>query len=229
MSTTATEELTATTVGHWIDGKPQAGHVRPHRRRLQSGHAAKSSPASASPALKTWTTPSPPRRPLSLSGGPRRSRAARRSCSSFRELIAENRRRLAEIISRGTRQDRRRRLGEVARGLENVEFACGIPNLLKGGFTEQASRGIDVYQIRQPLGVVAGITPFNFPAMVPMWMFATAIACGNTFVLKPSEKDPSASVFLAKLAARRPACRMAFSTSCRETRSPSTACWSIPT
>jgi malonate-semialdehyde dehydrogenase (acetylating) / methylmalonate-semialdehyde dehydrogenase len=90
-------------------------------------------------------------------------------------------------------------LGEIARGLENLEFACGIPNLLKGGFTEQASTGVDVYQIRQPLGVVAGITPFNFPAMVPMWMFGNAIACGNTFVLKPSEKDPSASIFLAEL------------------------------
>src|SRR3989442_1500293 len=90
-------------------------------------------------------------------------------------------------------------LGEVARGLENLEFACGIPNLLKGGFTEQASTGVDVFQIRQPLGVVAGITPFNFPAMVPMWMFANAIACGNTFVLKPSEKDPSPSVYIAEL------------------------------
>src|SRR4249919_2741536 len=90
-------------------------------------------------------------------------------------------------------------LGEIARGLENLEFACGIASLLKGGFSEQASGGVDVYQIRQPLGVVAGITPFNFPAMVPMWMFATAIASGNTFVLKPSEKDPSASLFLAEL------------------------------
>jgi malonate-semialdehyde dehydrogenase (acetylating)/methylmalonate-semialdehyde dehydrogenase len=90
-------------------------------------------------------------------------------------------------------------LGEIARGLENLEFACSIPNHLKGGFTEQASTGVDVYQIRQPLGVVAGITPFNFPAMVPMWMFATAIACGNTFILKPSEKDPSASLFIAEL------------------------------
>ncbi|HYL41404.1 MAG TPA: CoA-acylating methylmalonate-semialdehyde dehydrogenase, partial [Candidatus Binatus sp.] len=89
--------------------------------------------------------------------------------------------------------------GEVARGLENLEFACGISQLLKGEFSEQASTGIDVYQIRQPLGVVAGITPFNFPAMVPMWMFATAIACGNTFVLKPSEKDPSVSLYLAEL------------------------------
>jgi malonate-semialdehyde dehydrogenase (acetylating)/methylmalonate-semialdehyde dehydrogenase len=90
-------------------------------------------------------------------------------------------------------------LGEVARGLENLEFACGIPHLLKGGFSEQVSSGVDVYQIRQPLGVAAGITPFNFPAMVPMWMFGNAIACGNTFVLKPSEKDPSAALFLGEL------------------------------
>ncbi|MFL5713327.1 MAG: CoA-acylating methylmalonate-semialdehyde dehydrogenase [Chloroflexota bacterium] len=90
-------------------------------------------------------------------------------------------------------------LGEIARGLENLEFACGIASLLKGGFSEQASGGVDVYQIRQPLGVVAGITPFNFPAMVPMWMFGTAIASGNTFILKPSEKDPSAANYLADL------------------------------
>jgi malonate-semialdehyde dehydrogenase (acetylating)/methylmalonate-semialdehyde dehydrogenase len=90
-------------------------------------------------------------------------------------------------------------LGEIARGLENIEFACGVPHLLKGGYSESASGGVDVYSIRQPLGVVAGITPFNFPAMVPMWMFANAIACGNTFVLKPSEKDPSPSLFLADL------------------------------
>ena len=92
-------------------------------------------------------------------------------------------------------------LGEIARGLEKLEFACGIPTLIKGGFSEQASTGVDVYQIRQPLGVVAGITPFNFPAMVPMWMFGNAIACGNTFILKPSEKDPSAAVLMAELLA----------------------------
>src|SRR5207344_1309740 len=78
-------------------------------------------------------------------------------------------------------------------------FATGVPHLLKGGFTEQASTGVDVFSIRQPLGVVAGITPFNFPAMVPMWMFANAIACGNTFILKPSEKDPGASMLIAEL------------------------------
>jgi malonate-semialdehyde dehydrogenase (acetylating)/methylmalonate-semialdehyde dehydrogenase len=89
--------------------------------------------------------------------------------------------------------------GEVQRGIEVIEYVCGIPQLLKGDFSEQASTGIDVYSIRQPLGVVAGITPFNFPAMVPMWMWAPAIACGNTFVLKPSEKDPSASIRTAEL------------------------------
>jgi malonate-semialdehyde dehydrogenase (acetylating)/methylmalonate-semialdehyde dehydrogenase len=117
----------------------------------------------------------------------------------FRELADANRNALAQIISREHGKTIPDALGEVARGIENIEFACGIPNLLKGGFSEQASRGIDVYQIRQPLGVVAGITPFNFPAMVPMWMFPNAIACGNTFVLKPSEKDPSVSLLLADL------------------------------
>ena len=89
--------------------------------------------------------------------------------------------------------------GEVARGIEIVEFAVGIPHLLKGEFTDQIARGIDAWSMRQPLGVVAGITPFNFPVMVPMWMFPVAIACGNTFILKPSERDPSCSVFLAEL------------------------------
>jgi malonate-semialdehyde dehydrogenase (acetylating)/methylmalonate-semialdehyde dehydrogenase len=119
---------------------------------------------------------------------------------SLRDLIVQNRNRLAEIISTENGKTMADALGEVARGLENVEFACGIPNLLKGGYTEQASRGVDVYQIRQPVGVVAGITPFNFPAMVPLWMLSTAIACGNAFILKPSEKVPGASVFLAQLA-----------------------------
>ena len=90
----------------------------------------------------------------------------------MRELVDANRRKIATIISLEHGKTLSDAMGEVARGLENIEFACGIPNLLKGGFSEQASRGIDIYQIRQPLGVVAGITPFNFPAMVPMWMFA---------------------------------------------------------
>ncbi len=118
---------------------------------------------------------------------------------ALRELLHSNRHRIAELITLEHGKTLADATGEVARGLENVEFACGIPHLLKGGFSEQVSRGVDVYQINQPLGVVAGITPFNFPAMVPMWMFANAIACGNAFILKPSEKDPSVSVFLAEL------------------------------
>jgi len=117
----------------------------------------------------------------------------------IRNLVEARRHDLAALLTAEHGKVPSDALGEIARGLENLEFACGIPNLLKGGFTEQASTGVDVFQIRQPLGVVAGITPFNFPAMVPMWMFANAIACGNTFILKPSEKDPSASIFLAEL------------------------------
>src|ERR1700730_16824186 len=117
----------------------------------------------------------------------------------LRELVDATRRAIAEMITLEHGKTLPDAIGEVSRGLENIEFACGVPNLLKGGFSEQSSRGIDVYQIRQPLGVVAGITPFNFPAMVPMWMFANGVACGNTFILKPSERDPSVSLFLAEL------------------------------
>lgn len=117
----------------------------------------------------------------------------------LRELIDRRRGDIAAVISREHGKVLSDALGEVARGLENVEFACGVPNLLKGGHSEQAATGVDVHSVRQPLGVVAGITPFNFPAMVPLWMLANAIACGNTFVLKPSEKDPSASMLLAEL------------------------------
>jgi len=117
----------------------------------------------------------------------------------IRNLVDQRRKELAALLTSEHGKVPSDALGEIARGLENLEFACGIAQLLKGGFSEQVSGGVDVYQIRQPLGVVAGITPFNFPAMVPMWMFANAIACGNTFILKPSEKDPSASLFLAEL------------------------------
>jgi malonate-semialdehyde dehydrogenase (acetylating) / methylmalonate-semialdehyde dehydrogenase len=117
----------------------------------------------------------------------------------MRELVDANRKEIASLISKEHGKVLGDALGEVARGLENIEFACGIPNLLKGGYSEQASTGVDVYSIKQPLGVVAGITPFNFPGMVPMWMFANALACGNTFILKPSEKDPSTSMFIAEL------------------------------
>src|SRR5213076_384433 len=117
------------------------------------------------------------------------------------ELMHQNREELARLLTAEHGKVLSDALGEVARGLEVIEFCCGLPTLLKGGFSEQASTGVDVYSLRQPLGVVAGITPFNFPAMVPMWMWAPALACGNAFVLKPSEKDPSASVLTAELLA----------------------------
>ena len=117
----------------------------------------------------------------------------------IRNLVDERREEIARILTAEHGKVLSDAKGEVARGLEVIEYCCGIPELLKGGFSEQVSGGIDVYSIRQPLGVVAGITPFNFPAMVPMWMWAPALACGNTFVLKPSEKDPSASVYVAEL------------------------------
>ena len=118
---------------------------------------------------------------------------------NFRELLNARKRELAEIITAEHGKVLSDALGEVRRGQEVVEFACGIPHLLKGGFTESVSTKVDVYSIRQPLGVVGIISPFNFPAMVPMWFFPIAIAAGNTVVLKPSEKDPSASLWLAEL------------------------------
>ena len=120
----------------------------------------------------------------------------------FRQLVDENRAKIAELVSIEHGKVPSDAAGELARGIENIEFACGIPSLLKGGYSEQVSGGVDVYSIKQPLGVVAGITPFNFPAMVPMWMFANAIATGNCFILKPSEKDPSVTLFMAELLAQ---------------------------
>ena len=117
----------------------------------------------------------------------------------FKRLLEENSDKLARIISSEHGKTHDDALGEVVRGLEVVEFACGIPQLIKGTFSEQVADGIDVYSFPQPLGVVAGITPFNFPAMVPMWMYPNALVCGNSFVLKPSERDPSASLFMAEL------------------------------
>ena len=116
----------------------------------------------------------------------------------FRELLAARTDDLAQVISSEHGKVVSDAAGEVARGLENIEFACGIAHHLKGEINEQVSAGIEVYSLRQPLGVVAGITPFNFPAMVPAWMFATAIACGNAFICKPSERDPSASMLIAE-------------------------------
>ena len=118
---------------------------------------------------------------------------------AFRELVNKNKEKIAEIITSEHGKVLSDAQGEVTRGLEVVEFACGIPHLLKGGFSEEVSTGVDVYSIRQPLGPIAIISPFNFPAMVPMWFFPIAIACGNTVIVKPSEKDPSTIMFIANL------------------------------
>jgi malonate-semialdehyde dehydrogenase (acetylating)/methylmalonate-semialdehyde dehydrogenase len=118
---------------------------------------------------------------------------------AFRELVQQNKEKIAALITDEHGKVLSDAAGEVTRGLEVVEFACGIPHLLKGGFSEEVSTGVDVYSIRQAIGPVAIISPFNFPAMVPMWFFPVAIACGNTVVVKPSEKDPSAVMFLAQL------------------------------
>ncbi|NWK76756.1 CoA-acylating methylmalonate-semialdehyde dehydrogenase [Aquitalea sp. LB_tupeE] len=116
----------------------------------------------------------------------------------FKSILEERQRELAAVISSEHGKVESDAQGEVQRGLEVVEFACGIPQLLKGEYTEQVATGVDAWTMRQPLGVVAGITPFNFPAMVPMWMFPVALACGNTFILKPSERDPSAPLLIAE-------------------------------
>jgi NAD-dependent aldehyde dehydrogenases len=117
----------------------------------------------------------------------------------FKELIEKNSDELTKLIVSEHGKVFEDARGSLTRGLEVVEFACGIPHLLKGEFSENVGTNVDSWSMRQPLGVVAGITPFNFPAMVPMWMFPIAIACGNTFILKPSEKDPSCSIMLAQL------------------------------
>jgi malonate-semialdehyde dehydrogenase (acetylating)/methylmalonate-semialdehyde dehydrogenase len=117
----------------------------------------------------------------------------------FHQIVVSRRDEIADLVSQEHGKVPSDAAGELARGIENIEFACGIPQMLKGSYSEQVSTGVDVYSLRQPLGVVAGITPFNFPAMVPMWMFANAIATGNTFILKPSEKDPSVSLLIGEM------------------------------
>ncbi|MEV4075430.1 CoA-acylating methylmalonate-semialdehyde dehydrogenase [Nonomuraea fuscirosea] len=185
-------------VKHWINGaladgdpartaelyNPATGEV--------SGHVALASAADVDAAVAAAVAAFPAWRDASLT---KRAQVLFR----FRELMYAHRDELAALISAEHGKVHSDALGEVARGLEVVEFACGIPHLLKGGYSEGVSTRVDSYSIRQPLGVVAGITPFNFPAMVPMWMYPIAIACGNAFVLKPSEKDPSASLLMARL------------------------------
>jgi len=185
-------------VTHWIGGKPwdgaaeRVGDIYNPATGQVTGTVDFASAAVVGDAVAAAGKAFPGWRSFSL---------AKRSSVlfAFRELLIAHRAELAKLISSEHGKVTSDADGEVARGLDVVEFACGIPHLLKGGYSENVSTGVDAYSIRQPLGVVAGITPFNFPAMVPMWMFPLAVACGNTFVLKPSEKDPSASLLLARL------------------------------
>jgi malonate-semialdehyde dehydrogenase (acetylating)/methylmalonate-semialdehyde dehydrogenase len=185
-------------ITHWIDGKPWSGTSERHgdvydpatgqvsgQVDFASAGEVDAAVAAAAHAFTTWRQASLSRRAAVL--------------FAFRELIERHRGELAGLITAEHGKVGQDALGEVTRGLEVVEFACGIPHLLKGDFSENVSTRVDSWSIRQPLGVVAGITPFNFPSMVPMWMFPIAIACGNTFVLKPSEKDPSPSIRVAEL------------------------------
>src|SRR6187455_2686276 len=195
---TAGRDGTITRIPHWIDGarvdgtSGRSGAVYNPARGLQTGAVDLASVEEVDAAVQSAARALPGWRSTSI---------ARRAELFFaiRELFHAHREDLAKLLTAEHGKVLTDALGEVARGLEVIEYACGIPTLVKGEFTEQASTGIDVYSIRQPVGVVAGITPFNFPAMVPMWMWAPAIACGNTFILKPSEKDPSAAIFIAEL------------------------------
>jgi len=185
-------------IGHWVGGKAvpgasgRSGTVFNPATGEQAAEVAFASTEevgaavqAAADAFGTWSE-------MSLS-------ARGKILFAFRELLNRRSRELAGIVTDEHGKVFTDALGEVQRGLEVVEFACGIPQLLKGEHSDQVSTGVDVMSYRQPLGVVCGITPFNFPAMVPMWMFPIAIACGNTFVLKPSERDPSAAMVLAEL------------------------------
>ena len=186
------------TIGHWIEGKATAGDsgrtapVYDPARGTQTANVSLASEdevaatvAVAAAAARSWAA-------TSLS-----TRAA--ALFRLRELVDANRSELAAAITAEHGKVISDAAGEVARGLENVEFACAIPHLLKGSHSTEVSAGVDVHTVLQPVGVVAGITPFNFPVMVPLWMLANAVACGNAFVLKPSEKDPSPSLLLAEL------------------------------
>ncbi len=187
-------------IQHWIDGlaspgsSDSSGPVFNPATGRQTGEVAyggavevDAAVSAALAAYETWSNS---------------SLATRQSVMfAYREIVSARKREIAEAITSEHGKTIDDAMGEVQRGLEVVEFACNIGHLLKGDFSDQVSTGVDTYTMRQPLGVVAGITPFNFPAMVPMWMYPIAIACGNTFILKPSEKDPSASVLAAEMLA----------------------------
>ncbi|WP_446664333.1 CoA-acylating methylmalonate-semialdehyde dehydrogenase [Flexivirga sp. B27] len=185
-------------VQHWIDGQLTAGKsdatapIHNPATGEQTAELALASTADVDAVVASARTAATAWRSASLA-------TRTKVLFAFRQLLAEHADEFAAIVTAEHGKVLSDAAGEVARGLENVEYACGVADLLKGDFTEQASTGVDVYSIRQPVGVVAGITPFNFPLMVPLWMCASAIACGNAFILKPSEKDPSASLLLARL------------------------------
>jgi malonate-semialdehyde dehydrogenase (acetylating)/methylmalonate-semialdehyde dehydrogenase len=185
-------------ITHWIDGNPYAGSAARSGDIFDpaAGEVVQQVPFATVEEVDRAVTAAhdafPAWRDTSVT-------ARARIMFVYRELIAAHIDDVARLVSREHGKTFADAQGEVTRGLEVVEFACGIPHLLKGDFSENVSTGVDTQTIRQPLGPVAGITPFNFPAMVPMWMYPMAIAAGNTFVLKPSEKDPSASLLLAEL------------------------------
>jgi malonate-semialdehyde dehydrogenase (acetylating)/methylmalonate-semialdehyde dehydrogenase len=187
-------------IQHWINGKAvdkkseRTGDVFDPATGERSGQVHYASVADVNAAVASAKAASPEWRTTSLA---KRSRIM----FAFRELIEKNKGEIAKLLTKEHGKVLSDAMGEVSRGLEVIEFACGIPELTKGEFSENVSTEVDSYSIRQALGVVAGITPFNFPAMVPMWMYPIAIACGNTFVLKPSERNPSAAMFCAQLLA----------------------------
>jgi malonate-semialdehyde dehydrogenase (acetylating)/methylmalonate-semialdehyde dehydrogenase len=187
-----------TQITHWINGsldtkKPErSGDIYNPATGKVTGTVAFGNAATVDSAVAAATTAFAEWRHSSLT---KRTQVL----FAFRELVAQNKEKIAALITAEHGKVLSDAAGEVTRGLEVVEFACGIPHLLKGGFSEEVSTGVDVYSIRQALGPVAIISPFNFPAMVPMWFFPVAIACGNTVVVKPSEKDPSAAMFMAQL------------------------------
>jgi malonate-semialdehyde dehydrogenase (acetylating)/methylmalonate-semialdehyde dehydrogenase len=186
------------TIEHWIAGKGTSGRsdltapVYDPATGRQQAEVVLASSADVDAAVDAAREAFPGWSQTSIS-------ARTKVLFAFRELVNRHAEEIAELITGEHGKVLSDARGEVQRGLEVVEFACGIPSLLKGDFSDQVSTDVDTYSFREPLGVVAGITPFNFPAMVPMWMFPVAIACGNTFVLKPSERDPSASMRLAEL------------------------------
>ncbi|MGH6942733.1 MAG: CoA-acylating methylmalonate-semialdehyde dehydrogenase, partial [Geminicoccaceae bacterium] len=195
----ATEaSVMSTAIHHWIAGaddrgdSDRTGPVYNPATGVQTGSVTFATNAEVDRAVREAQRALPNWRAMSL---------GRRAELMFaiREAFHARRDELAAIITAEHGKVFADARGEVTRGLEVIEYCCGIPQLLKGGMSEQASTGVDVHSVRQAIGVVVGITPFNFPAMVPMWMWAPALACGNTFVLKPSEKDPGASIFMAEL------------------------------